>query len=133
MGTNSEHLAARTGDSLVPRNVKMPPWLWRPLRQLLALSEPITAADLAEAYRTGPRRHVVRPRVAARQGVLRACSLFAHVARPLRHLPLGSWKGSRPAGPPVLALSGLQLPEQRISRAGPAGCRRTSVPWAARA
>jgi alkylmercury lyase len=49
MSTDIAHLAARIGDSLGPRSVNMPPWLWRPLLQLLALGEPVTAADLAAA------------------------------------------------------------------------------------
>src|SRR5207244_4882844 len=43
------HLAARIGDSLGPGSVNMPPWLWRPLLHLLALGEPVTTADLAQA------------------------------------------------------------------------------------
>jgi hypothetical protein len=48
MSTVIEHLAARIGDSLGPRSANMPPWLWRPLLRLLALCEPVTAADLAQ-------------------------------------------------------------------------------------
>ena len=51
MSTDIEHLAARIGDSLGPGSANMPAWLWRPLLQLLALGEPVTMADLAQATR----------------------------------------------------------------------------------
>ncbi|MFI7523381.1 organomercurial lyase MerB [Micromonospora globbae] len=51
MSTDIEHLATRIGDSLGPRSVNMPPGLWRPLLKLLALGEPVTVEDLAQATR----------------------------------------------------------------------------------
>src|SRR6266545_1796454 len=49
MTTDIAQLAARIGDSLGPGSVNLPPWLWRPLLHLLALGEPVTVEDLAQA------------------------------------------------------------------------------------
>lgn len=49
MTTDVGQLAARISDSLSTGSATMPPWLWRPLLQLLAHGEPVTAEDLAQA------------------------------------------------------------------------------------
>ena len=49
MSTDIERLARRVGDALGPGSANMPAWLWRPLLHLLALGQPVTAADLAAA------------------------------------------------------------------------------------
>jgi len=62
MSTDIEHLATRIGDSLGPDSANMPPWLWRPLLQLLALGEPVTTDGLAQA--TGRTADEVRQALA---------------------------------------------------------------------